>query len=63
MEYTNENALSLGLRNTKKQERNNKFIKKISEHSWFSMVIISLVLLSSINIIMIYNFFKILQNI
>lgn len=40
-----------------------KFIKKIYEHKWISLIICSLIILSSINGIMIYNFFKILQNI
>ncbi len=40
-----------------------KFIKKIYGHKWISLIICSLIILSSINGIMIYNFFKILQNI
>ena len=63
MEYTKESILNLQLRKTGEESFNKKIIRKISEHKWISMIIVSLIILSSINAIMIYNFFKILQNI
>ena len=63
MNFTEENVLNLGLRKMNKEKRYNLFIKKIYEHKWISMIAVSLIILSSINAIMIYNFFKILQNI
>ena len=60
MEYTEENLLTLEVR---KERLDKKFIKKIYEHKWMSMIILSLFILSSINVMMIYHFFKILQNI
>lgn len=63
MEYTEESILNLQLRKTGEENFNKKLIRKISEHKWISMIIVSLIILSSINAIMIYNFFKILQNI
>ena len=63
MEYTEESVLNLQLRKTSEEDFNKKLIRKISEHKWISMIIVSLIILSSINAIMIYNFFKILQNI
>lgn len=63
MEYTEESILNLQLRKTGEENFNKKLIRKISEHKWISMIIVSLIILSSINAIMIYNFLKILQNI
>ena len=63
MEYTGEGLLNLELKRTSNKGRQKKFIKKFYEHKWISLIIISLVILSSINAIMIYNFLKILQNI
>ena len=63
MEYTEDNLLNLELRKINEKRKGKQFIKKIYKHKWVSMVIISLILLSSINVMMIYNFFKILQNI
>ncbi len=63
MNFTEENVLNLGLRKMNKEKRYNLFIKKIYEHKWISMIVVSLIILSTINAIMIYNFFKILQNI
>ena len=63
MEYTEESVLNLQLRKTSEEDFNKKLLRKISEHKWISMIIVSLIILSSINAIMIYNFFKILQNI
>ena len=61
MNFTEENVLNLGLRKMNKEKRYNLFIKKIYEHKWISMIVVSLIILSSINAIMIYNFFKIFQ--
>ena len=63
MEYTEDTLLNLELRKTNEKGKEKKFTRKIYEHKWISMIIVSLIILSSINIIMIYNFFKILQNI
>lgn len=63
MEYTEESILNLQLRKTGEENFNKKLTRKISEHKWISMIIVSLIILSSINAIMIYNFLKILQNI
>ena len=63
MEYTEESVLNLQLRKTSEEDFNRKLLRKISEHKWISMIIVSLIILSSINAIMIYNFLKILQNI
>ena len=63
MNFTEENVLNLGLRKMNKEKRYNLFIKKIYEHKWISMIVVSLIILSTINAIMIYNFFKILENI
>ncbi len=61
MEYTKEGLVKLELTNERRKNRG--FIKKIYEHKWISMIVVTLVLLSSINLIMIYNFFNILQTI
>ena len=63
MEYTQDSLLNLELERTSKKGKEKKFINKIYEHKWISMIVVSLIILSSINVIMIYNFFKILQNI
>ena len=63
MEYIEDGLLNLELKRTSNKGKEKKFIKKIYEHKWISMIIVSLIILSSINAIMIYNFFKILQNI
>lgn len=62
MEYTEEKLLNIELRKTNEKRHNKNIIKKISEHKWITMIVISLIILSSINVMMIYNFFKILQN-
>ena len=63
MEYTEEKLLTLEVRKENKERLDKKFMKKIYEHKWMSMIILSLFILSSINVMMIYHFFKILQNI
>ena len=62
MEFTNENLLNLQIEGVSKERTSKKFFKIVKQHKWISMVIISLIILSSINVIMIYNFFRILQN-
>jgi hypothetical protein len=63
MEYTEEKLLNLELRRASAKSKDKKLIKKIQKHKWISMIITALIILSSINAIMLYNFFKILQNI
>ena len=63
MEYTEEGLLNLALKRTSHKGKDKKFRKKIDEHKWIRMIVVSLIILSSINIMMIYNFFKILKNI
>lgn len=71
MENTNEYVLTLKAdkkfwnieRKNNFQKIGEKVKRKIYEHKWISLIICSLIILSSINGIMIYNFFKILQNI
>ncbi len=63
MEYTEGKILNLTLRKNNKERIDKKFLKKIYEHKWISMILVSLIVLSTINAMMIYNFFKILQNI
>ena len=63
VEYTEDGLLNLKLKRTSDKGKEKKFIKKIYEHKWIRMIVVSLIILSSVNIIMIYNFFKILQNI
>ena len=63
MEYIEDGLLNLKLKRTSNKGKEKKFIKKIYEHKWISMIVVSLIILSSINAIMIYNFFKILQNV
>lgn len=63
MEYTEDSLLNMELERTSNKRKEKKFINKIYEHKWISMIVVSLIILSSINVIMIYNFFKILQNI
>lgn len=62
MEYTEAKALNLELRKTHKERLDKKFIRKIYEHKWISLITFSVIILSSINAMMIYNFLKILQN-
>lgn len=63
MEYTEDGLINFELKRTSNKGKEKKFIKKIYEHKWISMIVVSLIILSSINAMMIYNFFKILQNI
>ena len=63
MEYTEGKISNLTLRKNNKERIDKKFLRIIDEHKWIRMIVVSLIILSSVNIIMIYNFFKILQNI
>ncbi len=63
MEYTQENLLDFELREEDKEKAGKKIIKGIYKHKFISLVILAFIILSTINGIMIYNFFKILQNI
>lgn len=63
MEYTEGKILNLTLKKNNKERIDKKFLKKIYEHKWISIILVSLIILSTINAIMIYNFLKILQNI
>ncbi len=67
MEYAKENVLKLGTFNTeverlnlKREKRTSKIFKIIQKHKFISTVIGLFFLFSAINIILIYNFFKIL---
>lgn len=63
MEYTQENLLDFELGKEDKEKTGEKITKKIYKHKFISIVILAFIMLSAINAIMIYNFFKILQNI
>lgn len=63
MEYTEKGLLNLALKRTSNEGKEKKFRKKFNEHKWIRMIVVSLIILASINIMMIYNFFKILENI
>ena len=40
-----------------------KFLKNIKRHKFISTVVITLAMFSTINVIMIYNFIKLLKNV
>ncbi len=63
MEYTEDNLLGLEIKKDHKRRINQKFIQKIYKHKLMTIIILTFIILSTINIIMIYNFFTILQNI
>lgn len=63
MEYTEDNLLGLEIKKDYKRRINRKFIQKIYKHKLMTIIILTFIILSTINIIMIYNFFTILQNI
>lgn len=70
MQNTNEGIFictydSEVLRKRGKAKKNwkDKLYASITKHKFISLVILAFIMLSSINVIMIYNFFKILQNI
>ena len=47
----------------KKEVKNNKLLNLIKKHKFITVLLISLGILMTINIVLIYNFFKILMNI
>lgn len=53
----------LRMREKEKKNWKDKLYTSIIKHKFMSLVILAFIMLSSINAIMIYNFFKILQNI
>lgn len=69
MQYTNENVLKIyGTTKIKKIEsENRKGIKglkrKIGKHKWITIILGALIVFSTINIIMVYNFMNLLQKI
>ena len=68
MEYTNENILK-GNYNTKinhkktRKSWTSKLCYKMKNHKIISTTVIALIIFSTINLIMVYNFMKILQTI
>ena len=68
MEYTNENILK-GNYNTKinhkktRKSWTSKLCYKMKNHKIISTTVIALIIFSTLNLIMIYNFMKILQTI
>lgn len=64
MEYTNENYM-LNTKSIffKKESWTSRLINKIKIHKWISMLIITTILLSIVNFIMIYYFIQLLQTI
>jgi len=69
MEYAKDGIFQIGY-NTKLNERTikneewaSRILKKISRHKFITTTIIAFLIFSTANVIMIYNFMKILQNI
>lgn len=46
-----------------REEWTSKIFKSIKRHKFISTVVITLAMFSTINVIMIYNFIKLLQNV
>lgn len=55
---TNLNRLQIG-----KENWTSRFFKAMKRHKLISMVVIAFIMFSMANVIMIYNFMKILQNV
>ena len=55
---TSLNRLQIG-----KENWTSRFFKTIKRHKLISMVVIAFIMFSTVNVIMIYNFMKILQNV
>lgn len=55
---TSLNRLQIG-----KENWTSGLLKKIKRHKLISMVVIAFIMFSTVNVIMIYNFMKILQNV
>ena len=69
MEYANDKIFTIKYnRNSNKlrferKKWTSKILRQIKKHKLITMAIIALFIFSTINILMIYNFMKILQNI
>ncbi|MFR2571729.1 MAG: hypothetical protein ACLS90_08640 [Clostridia bacterium] len=61
MEYAKEILPTLREKKTSKYKINKRVINCIARHRWITIIITLLMILSVINGLMIYNFFKILQ--
>lgn len=67
MQYTNENVLKIYRRSViKRMENESKkglegLRKKIKKHKWLTITLGALIVFSTINIIMVYNFMNLLQ--
>ena len=67
MQYTNENVLKIyGTSRIKRMKSENKkrlegLRKKIRKHKWLTITLGALIVFSTINIIMVYNFMNLLQ--
>lgn len=67
MQYTNENVLKLNERSEVKRIKiiNNEIFHRIKEkikrHKWITITIGALLVFSTINIVMVYNFMNLLQ--
>lgn len=67
MQYTNENILKVNGREEVKKMKimGNEILckmkDKIKRHKWISIAIITLIVFSTINIVMVYNFMNLLQ--
>lgn len=67
MQYTNENVLKIyGTSRIKRmksesEKRLEELRKKIRKHKWLTITLGALIVFSTINIIMVYNFMNLLQ--
>lgn len=67
MQYTNENILKINGRAEVKRIKiiNNvifhKMKEKIKRHKWLTIIVTVLIVFSTINIVMVYNFMNLLQ--
>ncbi len=68
MQYTNENILKInGTVGIKRMKSKNKKVleeikRKIRKYKWLTITLGALIIFSTINIIMVYNFMNLLQN-
>ncbi len=68
MQYTNENILKInGTVGIKRMKSKNKkgleeIKRKIRKYKWLTITLGALIIFSTINIIMVYNFMNLLQN-
>ena len=67
MQYTNENVLKIyGTSGIKRMKSENKkglegIKRKIRKHKWLTITLGALIVFSTINIVMVYNFMNLLQ--